>query len=84
MRLRTRLALAFLLMSVVPLTGITLYSYNSSLRAFRRAVEAEEAAIATQMGRRLEVVTTAVTDRMDRISAAAGQDRNWSQRDMVQ
>jgi serine phosphatase RsbU (regulator of sigma subunit) len=80
MRLRTRLALAFVLMSVVPLTVITLYSYSSSLRAFRRAVEAEETVIAADMGRRMETVTSAVTDRMNRISVQA-QVRDWGQRD---
>ena len=80
MKLRTRLALAFVLMSVLPLTAITLYSYGTSIRAFRRAVEAEETAIAADMGKRMELVTTALSDRMDRVSAAA-QARNWTDRD---
>ncbi len=83
MKLRTRLAGAFLLMSVVPLTAITLYSYESSLRAFRRAVEAEEAAVAADMGKRMELVTTAVGDRVDRVWSAA-QGRNWNERDRAQ
>jgi serine phosphatase RsbU (regulator of sigma subunit) len=82
MKLRTRLGLAFVLMSVVPLTAITLYSYSTSLRAFRRAVEAEESAIAADMGKRMELVTTALSDRMDRISAAA-EARDWNARDRV-
>ena len=80
MRLRTRLALAFLLLSVVPLTAITLYSYSSSIRAFRRAVEAEGAAIAADMGRRMDLVTANVTDGFGRVSAAA-ETRDWSGRD---
>ena len=80
MRLRTRLALAFVLLSVVPLTAITLYSYNSSIVAFRRAVEAEEAAIAADMGKRMELATTALSERVQRISAAA-QARDWRARD---
>ncbi len=79
MRLRTRLALAFLLLSVVPLTAITLYSYTSSIRAFRRAVEAQGAAMAAEMGRRMDVVTATVTDRFDRLSAAELGD--WNARD---
>jgi len=79
-RLRTRLALAFVLLSVVPLTAITLYSYNSSIVAFRRAVEAEEAAIAADMGKRMELATTALSERVQRISAAA-QSRDWRARD---
>ena len=38
MKLRTKLILAFLLLSVIPLTAVTLYSYTSSLRAFHRTV----------------------------------------------
>jgi len=34
MSLRTRLILAFLLLAVVPLTGVTLYSYVTTQRAF--------------------------------------------------
>lgn len=82
MKLRTKLALAFLLLSVVPLTAITLYSYSSSISAFRRAVEGEEAAIAADMGKRMELATTALSDRFDRISAAA-QARNWNARDQA-
>jgi hypothetical protein len=41
MKIRTQLVLAFLLLSVLPLTGIVLYSYSSSQRAVRKAVEAE-------------------------------------------
>jgi serine phosphatase RsbU (regulator of sigma subunit) len=82
MKLRTRLALAFLLMSVVPLTAITLYSYSSSIQAFRRAVEAEESGIAADMGKRMDLVTAAVGDRVDRISAAA-QARDWGARDLA-
>jgi serine phosphatase RsbU (regulator of sigma subunit) len=77
MRLRTRLALAFLLMSVVPLTAITLYSYSSSRNAFRRAVEVEETAMAADMGRRMDMVTATVGDRVDRISNAA-QAHDWT------
>jgi hypothetical protein len=40
MRLRTRLALSFLLLAVVPLGAIVLYSYSSSLATYRQAVEA--------------------------------------------
>src|SRR4029450_6756443 len=37
MKLRTKLVLAVLLLSVVPLLGATVYSYLSSIRALRRA-----------------------------------------------
>ena len=41
MKLRTRLALAFFLMSVLPLTAVTIYSYGTSQRAFRKAAMAD-------------------------------------------
>lgn len=53
MRLRTQLAFAFLLLAVVPLGAIVLYSYASSTQAFRRAVEAENQALAEEMEDRL-------------------------------
>ena len=45
MTLRTQLVVAFLLLAVVPLLGVTLYSYPGSLRAYRGAVRAEADAL---------------------------------------
>ncbi len=53
MRLRTQLALAFLLLAVVPLTGIVLYSYYTSLRAVRQATEAEARTLSREMDGRM-------------------------------
>lgn len=64
MRLRTKLVLAFLLLSVVPLLAATVYSYVSSIRAFRRAVEAEASTMAVQMSRRMETVTADLGQRL--------------------
>jgi hypothetical protein len=41
MSLRTRLIIAFVLMSVVPLSAVTLVSYLSSVRAFEQAARRE-------------------------------------------
>ena len=57
MRLRTKLILAFLLLSVLPLTGITTYSYYSSVKAFRETVEAEAHATTEEMSERMAQVT---------------------------
>jgi serine phosphatase RsbU (regulator of sigma subunit) len=70
MSLRTRLILAFLLLSVVPLTAVTLYSYATSVRAFQHAVEREEAQTAGDIGRRMTLVTHDVGQRLDRFFAA--------------
>jgi hypothetical protein len=51
-----KLILAFLLLSVVPLSVVIVYSYLASQRVFRRAVEAEAQVLAEEMGRRMEVV----------------------------
>jgi serine phosphatase RsbU (regulator of sigma subunit) len=83
MKLRTKLILAFLLLSVIPLTAVTLYSYTSSLRAFHRTVEAQSGAMAREMGQRMELVTADLGKRVDRLSrvseepvVAASQERD--------
>jgi sigma-B regulation protein RsbU (phosphoserine phosphatase) len=67
MRLRTQLSLAFLLLAVLPLFGMTLYSYRTSQRAFRHAVEAEAAALAGDMTARLEAVAGELAVRIHRM-----------------
>ena len=51
MTLRMQLVLAFLLLAVVPLAGVTVYSYVTSQRVLRRAIEAESGALAEGIGR---------------------------------
>ena len=78
MSLRTRLILAFVLLSVVPLSAVTLYSYRTSVDAFERAVEREAAQSAADIGQRMAMVTDDLGRRMDRLfegtreSAATG------------
>ncbi len=67
MSLRTRLILAFLLLSVVPLSAVTLYSYRTSVQAFQRAVEREAAQSASDIGHRMAMVTEDLGRRMDRL-----------------
>ncbi len=67
MSLRTRLILAFLLLSVVPLSAVTLYSYGTSVEAFQRAVEREAAQSASDIGHRMSMVTDDLGRRMDRV-----------------
>ncbi len=64
MRLRTQLAFAFLLLAVVPLLGITVWSYLSSERAFRLAVHGEVQEMAREMGDRTEEVVEELSDRL--------------------
>lgn len=69
MRVRTQLVLAFLLLAVLPLAGIVFYSYLSSQRAFRQAVEAESTVLAEEMSERLEDVRQDIRRRLNRLSS---------------
>ena len=68
MKLRFKLILAFLLLSVVPLSGVIVYSYINSQRAVRQAVETEAQMMADEMSRRLEGVRNDLSRQMDRLS----------------
>jgi serine phosphatase RsbU (regulator of sigma subunit) len=70
MSLRTRLIIAFLLLSVVPLSAVTLLSYVSSVHAFERAAQREATESATEVSRRMEMITADVGRRMDRLFVA--------------
>ena len=70
MSLRTRLIIAFLLLSVVPLSAVTLLSYLSSVRAFEAAAQREATESATEVSRRMEMITADVGRRMDRLFVA--------------
>ena len=64
MKLRTQLILAFLLLSVLPLTGIVLYSFYSSSRAFERAVEAESEQLTEQITHRMDTMRFTIQERL--------------------
>ena len=70
MSLRNRLIIAFLLLSVVPLTAVTLLSYRSSVNAFERAARREATESAADVSRRMEIITADVGSRMDRLFVA--------------
>lgn len=67
MRLRTQLALALLLLAVLPLLGVTLYTYQTSLKAYRRAQMAEAEALAADMSARGKTVTEELSLRIGRM-----------------
>jgi serine phosphatase RsbU (regulator of sigma subunit) len=75
-KLRTQLAVAFFLLAVVPLLGVTLYTWLGSQRAFRQAVEAEAESLATEMSLRVDIVADQLKDRLQRMAnrPAAGQE----------
>ncbi len=67
MKIRTQLALIFLLFTIVPLAGLTLYSYSTSIRAFRNVVQEESAGLAKEMSHRMEMVTHDLRQRIHRL-----------------
>ena len=67
MSLRTRLIIAFLLLSVVPLSAMTFISYRSSITTFENAARREASQSAVDIGRRMERITADVGRRMDRM-----------------
>jgi serine phosphatase RsbU (regulator of sigma subunit) len=69
MSLRSRLIIAFLLLSVVPLSAVTLLSYLSSVRAFEQAAQHEATESAIEVSRRMEMITSDLARRMDRLFA---------------
>jgi len=67
MKLRVQLALAFLLLAVVPLGAIVFYSYVSSEKAFKQAVWTESRALADEMETRLAAVRQQIKERITRL-----------------
>jgi len=67
MRLRTQLAVAFFLLAVLPLLGVTLYTWLGSQRAFRQAVAAEAGDLANEMSTRVDVVADELKARLARM-----------------
>jgi serine phosphatase RsbU (regulator of sigma subunit) len=67
MRLRTRLIVAFLVLSVVPLGAMTYYSYTSQVRAMRDLATREADALSTEMTQRMQLVTTELSNRVEQL-----------------
>ncbi len=67
MSVRTRLIVAFLVLSVLPLTAVTLYSYGSSVGAFRAAVASESDRMAMELQQRLDTVTADLGRQVGRV-----------------
>ncbi|MCU1227813.1 MAG: Serine phosphatase RsbU, regulator of sigma subunit [Acidobacteria bacterium] len=69
MKVRTQLVLACFLLSIVPLSGIVLYSYQSSRTALEGAYHREAARLARQMDRRLSSIRNELEQRLAEVSA---------------
>ncbi|MFQ5528112.1 MAG: PP2C family protein-serine/threonine phosphatase [Thermoanaerobaculia bacterium] len=69
MRIRTQIALAFVLLAILPMTAIVTYSYVSSLRTVRQGVEAEAELLTADMEQRMSQVHREIRRRVERIGA---------------
>jgi len=74
MKLRTQLVLAFLLLAILPLTGIVLYSYYSSLRAVRQASETEARTLAGEMDARMASIRGELGRGVERMGDVSARD----------
>ena len=71
MSLRTRLIVAFFLLSVVPLGAVTFYTYASNARALRQAAEHEADLLAGELGQRMQLVTAQLSQRVEHLMDVA-------------
>lgn len=71
MSLRIRLVLVFLLLAVLPLGGLVLFSYSTSLAAVRQAVETEAERLTGEMETRMERIADSLDRRVQSLSDLA-------------
>ena len=67
MRVRTRVIVALLIVSVVPLGAVTYYSYTSQVRALRELASREADALSTDMTQRMKLVTSELSSRVEQL-----------------
>jgi serine phosphatase RsbU (regulator of sigma subunit) len=67
MSLRTRLILAFFLLSVVPMAAVTVYAYATNVEALRVAAEHEADLLAGELGQRMSLVTAQLSERVEHL-----------------
>lgn len=68
MKIRTQLVLACFVLSVLPLSGIVLYSYHSSRKALESAYQVEAQRLTKQMDRRLTSIRAELDERLASLS----------------
>jgi serine phosphatase RsbU (regulator of sigma subunit) len=85
MKIRTQLVLASFLLSVLPLSGIVVYSYYSSRRALESAYQREATRVAQQMDRRLTGIRKDIEQRVAALSGlqAATDERGPDVRNVL-
>ncbi len=68
MTLRTRLIMAFLVLSVAPLGTATYFSYASQVRALQDLAARETDELSTEMTQRMQLVTTELSARVEQLA----------------
>ncbi len=68
MSLRTRLIVAFLILSVLPLAAVTYFSYTSQVRALQDLATREADSLSTEMTQRMQLVTTELSTRVEQLA----------------
>ncbi len=79
MRFRLRLALAFLLLSALPLTLLALYSFTSSSNALRSAAESEAQVMARELEQRVGWAASEINQRLKAVAHLPA--KSWLQPD---
>lgn len=69
MKLRSQLIVAFFLLAVLPLSAVTVYSYQASSQALRRAAEAESGRMAEELENRMAAATADLGRKIDALQA---------------
>ncbi len=67
MKIRTQLIAAFFVLAILPLTAIVLFSYVTSLRAVRSAMEEETRALTQEMDGRMASIRNDLAESFDRL-----------------
>jgi serine phosphatase RsbU (regulator of sigma subunit) len=65
MSLRTRLIIAFFVLSVIPLGLVTLYAYRTNVDALRDAAAREADLLAEELSQRMQLVTAQLSERVE-------------------
>lgn len=74
MSLRLRLIVSFFFLSVVPLGAVTLYNFITNARALRDVAGRESELLAGELTQRMQVVTTQLSEGVERLIQASAAD----------
>ncbi len=74
MKLRTRLIVAFLVLSVGPLAAVTYFSYTSQAKALKDLATREADALSSEMTQRMQLVTTELSARVEQLAGMQESD----------